>query len=92
MNNTRSICIDRSLVQLARAREPRIEAKDGANSDFEIFWRIYPHRGSFPDPKKPARLKFEAVKRDVDPAAIITGATLSNTAPRGGSSRRRSPG
>jgi hypothetical protein len=61
------------------ARPARFSAlqvnKDGANDEFETFWRIYPHRGEFSDPKKPARLKFEvAVKRGADPADIIAGA------------------
>jgi len=51
------------------------EAQNSANDDFERFWRVYPHRGAHPDPKKPARVKFEAaVKRGIDPAAIIAGA------------------
>lgn len=42
---------------------------------FEIFWRAYPSRGSHSNPKKPARVKFEAaVKRGADPAAIVRGA------------------
>src|SRR5262249_28016282 len=50
-----------------RPRDPRVEDRDCASSEFENFWHIYPHRGSFSDPKKPARLKFEAaVKRGVD--------------------------
>jgi len=58
-----------------RMRESRVKDGDGTNSDFAAFWRIYPHRGEFSDPKKPARLKFEtAVKRGVDPAAMIAGA------------------
>jgi hypothetical protein len=57
------------------ARAPPREVEDGANSAFEAFWRIYPHRDGHPDPKKPAQLKFEAaVKRGVDPAEIIAGA------------------
>jgi hypothetical protein len=58
----------------ACARDPRGEDKD-ASSEFETFWRIYPHRGEFSDPKKPAQRKFSAaVKRGVDPAEIIAGA------------------
>jgi hypothetical protein len=68
-------------------KEPRVparaharEVEDCANSAFETFWRIYPHRGEFSDPKHPARLKFEtAVKRGVDPAAIIAGAERYRT-------------
>jgi hypothetical protein len=46
-----------------------------ANDDFEQFWRVYPHRGGHPDPKKPAREKFvAAVKRGVDPQLIIRAA------------------
>jgi hypothetical protein len=61
----------RSACSRVRGRQ----TEDGANSEFEDFWRIYPHRGSFPDPKKPARLKFEAaVTRGVDAGEIIRGA------------------
>ncbi len=45
--------------------------------DFEIFWRTYPSRGPHSNPKKPAREKFaRAVKRGIDPAAIIRGAEV----------------
>jgi Helix-turn-helix domain len=41
---------------------------------FETFWRAYPSRKPHENPKKPARLKFEAaVKRGIDPAAIVRG-------------------
>jgi biotin operon repressor len=64
----------RAAARSARARA-RVREEDGARSAFETFWRIYPHRGAFSDPKKPAREKFDAaVKRGVDPAAIIAGA------------------
>ena len=53
----------------------RAEAKDGANDAFETFWQIYPSRHPHPNPRKPARLKFEAaVKRGADAADIIRGA------------------
>lgn len=40
---------------------------------FEEFWKAYPKRPN--NPKKPARLKFEAAcKRGVDPEAMIAGA------------------
>jgi hypothetical protein len=53
----------------------RYARSEGASSDFETFWRIYPHRGDFSDPKKPAGAKFAAaVRRGVDPAEIIAGA------------------
>jgi hypothetical protein len=62
----------RPAARSARARGRQTD--DGANSEFEVFWRIYPHRGEFSDPKKPARVKFDAaVRRGVDPAAIIAG-------------------
>ena len=65
----------RQVARPARARVSRVEDGDGVNRHFETFWGIYPHRGEHPDPKKPARLKFvAAVKRGVDPAAIIAGA------------------
>ena len=42
---------------------------------FETFWQYYPSRKPHENPKKPARLKFEAaVKRGIDPAAIVRGA------------------
>src|SRR5204863_2337306 len=42
---------------------------------FETFWRYYPSRKPHDNPKKPARLKFEAaVKRGVDPKMIVRGA------------------
>ncbi len=49
--------------------------RPAADDRFEEFWRAYPHRGDASDPKKPAREKFDrAVKRGVDPTAIIVGA------------------
>jgi len=49
-------------------------ARSAAAERFEIFWKVYPKRASA-SPKKPARLRFEAlVKRGVDPQAIIAGA------------------
>jgi hypothetical protein len=70
---------EQTIEQIWRTRSARAHAREvakaGANSDFDTFWRIYPHRGEFPDPKKPARLKFAAAaKRGVDPAEIIAGA------------------
>ena len=52
-----------------------IPASDGEIGEwFETFWRAYPSRKPHENPKKPARLKFEAaVKRGADPAAIIRG-------------------
>jgi hypothetical protein len=59
----------------SRVRDFRVPDKDAANSEFDLFWQTYPHRGEHSDPKKPAQLKFEAaLKRGVDPAAIIAGA------------------
>ncbi len=56
------------------ARKRRPVFKGGADK-FEDFWRIYPHRGEFSDPKKPARAKFAAaVEHGVDPDEIIAGA------------------
>jgi Helix-turn-helix domain len=47
---------------------------DESDSLGEVFWRAYPSRAPHPNPKKPALLKFEAaVKRGVDPTAIIRG-------------------
>jgi hypothetical protein len=65
----------RNRLLARRAAREREHVDEGANSEFEIFWRTYPHRGAHPDPKKPARQKFDAaVKRGVDPADIIAGA------------------
>ena len=48
---------------------------DESSDWFETFWRYYPSRKPHDNPKKPARLKFEAaVKRGVDPTMIVRGA------------------
>jgi hypothetical protein len=45
------------------------------DSLFEKFWTGYPSRAPHPNPKQPARTKFKAaLKRGVDPDAIIRGA------------------
>ncbi|MDX9861644.1 MAG: hypothetical protein RBS99_12085 [Rhodospirillales bacterium] len=42
---------------------------------FDRFWSAYPHRGKLPDPKKPAREKFDRkVRNGIDPETIIAGA------------------
>jgi Helix-turn-helix domain len=57
-----------------RADRPRIN-KEGATNVFDTFWQLYPHRGSFSDPKKSASAKFAAaVERGVDPSVMIAGA------------------
>src|SRR5262249_29382447 len=59
---------NQNMVDLYRP----VSAKVGANTEFESFWRAYPHRGEHPDPKNPARLQFGAVvRRGTDPADII---------------------
>jgi hypothetical protein len=59
----------------SRASTRPVAAQNRANDDFERFWRVYPHRGTHPDPIKPARAKFEAALRlGVDPDIIIAGA------------------
>lgn len=47
-----------------------------ARESFDEFWEVYhPLRRGCPNPKKPARLKFEAaVRRGVDTAEILRGA------------------
>lgn len=51
-----------------------VDQEEMANR-FETFWRTFPSRRPHPNPKKPARLKFEAaVGRGVDSTAIIAGA------------------
>lgn len=45
------------------------------DEDFEKFWSAYPSRGAHGSPRKPASEKFRAaVRRGVDPLAIIRGA------------------
>jgi hypothetical protein len=62
-------------VDLHPPGQHRIDLQDGANSDFERFWQIYPSRHPHPNPSKPARLKFEAaVRRGTDAADIVRGA------------------
>lgn len=52
---------------------PRAKRAEG-DENFEKFWAVYPRRASA-SPKKPARQKFDAaVKRDIDPGRIISGA------------------
>ena len=46
-----------------------------AATQFEAFWRVYPSRRPHTNPKKTAREKFTAaIKRGIDPQAIIEGA------------------
>jgi hypothetical protein len=76
-NQNHTVDLHRPVARSARsrARAPRVDGQGAASGEFDTFWQIYPHRGRFSDPKKPARLKFEAaIKRGVDPAAIIAGA------------------
>jgi hypothetical protein len=60
--------------------EPEPEPKHSVGADapdehFEEFWKAYPSRRDSPNPKKPARQKFNAaVKGGVDPQAIIAAA------------------
>jgi hypothetical protein len=61
-------------IHTRRSARERVDVKESATSQFETFWRIYPSRDPHPNPKKPARLKFEAViKAGVDLAIIIRG-------------------
>jgi hypothetical protein len=67
-----------------KAGPPKKEGKEGkvdntvdstADEPFKVFWRTYPSRRPHSNPKKPARVKFEAaVKRGVAAANIIRGA------------------
>jgi hypothetical protein len=53
----------------------RAASVNGHDTGFEEFWRVYPSRQPHQNPKKPARLKFEAlIKRGEDPAKILSGA------------------
>jgi DNA-binding MarR family transcriptional regulator len=59
----------------ARSARARAEHANGASDRFEQFWCAYPSRQPHSNPKKPARLKFEAlVKKGFDPFTIIRGA------------------
>jgi hypothetical protein len=56
---------------------PSPRGDDRAVSEFDRFWRAYPHRGEHPNPRKPANLEFDAaVKKGVDPTVIIRGAEI----------------
>ena len=51
------------------------EHTDSAHIEFDAFWQLYPSRRPHSNPKKPARVKFEAaVKIGTPPADIIRGA------------------
>ena len=66
--------VDPILERPTRTKDSRLIDSETARQ-FETFWRIYPSRRPHPNPKKPAALKFlAAVKRGIDPAAIIHGA------------------
>jgi len=57
------------------SKEERKNQESKTLGAFEEFWKVYPSRGKHPNPKKPARLKFDAaVKRGVDPNEIVSGA------------------
>jgi hypothetical protein len=54
---------------------PGLDGQEEVAGQFEAFWQAYPSRSPHPNPKKPARAKFEAViKRGVDSAIIVAGA------------------
>ena len=58
-----------------QTNEQRGTGDDGADQWFERFWAAYPDRGDKTNPRRPAFDKFKAaLKRGVDPAAIIRGA------------------
>jgi hypothetical protein len=66
---------EQNTEQKRTRRASRADIPDAATGEFETFWRVYPHRGEFSDPEKPARAKFEAaVGRGVDPGVITAGA------------------
>jgi hypothetical protein len=73
-NQNHMVDLHRPVARSACSLERQTDIRDSANCDFETFWRTYPHRGEHPDPKKPARLEFEAaIGRGTDPADIIRG-------------------
>lgn len=50
-------------------------------SEFDAFWQVYPSRHPHANPKKPAWQAFQAaLKRGIDPAAMIRGAENYRTA------------
>lgn len=64
-------------AQKLEARDQKLESQSAqARADaFDRFWKVYPHRGTASDPRKPAAEKFDrALKAGVDPEAIIRGA------------------
>jgi hypothetical protein len=76
-NQNHTVDLHRPVARAARSRGRQADILDCANDDFETFWRVYPHRGEHPDPKKPARLRFEAaIRRGADPADIVRGAEI----------------
>jgi Helix-turn-helix domain len=59
----------RSILSIQRA-----DSRTNSVEQFERFWRSYPSRAPYPNPKKPARQKFHAViRRGVDPDDIVRG-------------------
>jgi hypothetical protein len=53
----------------------RAASVNGHDTGFEEFWRVYPSRHPHQNPKKPARLKFEALlKHGADPVELVRGA------------------
>ncbi len=51
------------------------DTKNDNTVAFEKFWLAYPPRRPHSNPRKPAQAKFDAaLKRGVEPAAIIRGA------------------
>ena len=68
-------CIQTSNILIEPVRARAALSKEETANGFETLWRIFPNRKPHPNPKKPARLKFEAALRRGIPAAdIIAGA------------------
>jgi len=56
-----------------KTRQDNTENKN--NEFFDEFWKAYPNRGQFPNPRQPAKLKFFlALKKGVDPKTLIEAA------------------
>ena len=82
----------------ARSAHSRVRQADDGASQFETFWRIYPHRGEFSDPKNPharnswRRSSAGSTLALSSPAPKGIGYTSSSRTRSRGFVRRRRPG
>ncbi len=69
----------RSQIPEERKKEPLASLARCIDLDFEILRKAYPTRGGR-DPRKPARLAYEAAVKRADPAMILDAASAFATA------------